>query len=190
MAVDDPAGLHGRVDRRRADEAEADSLQPPRQLLAVRPVAVLPHELVERRAGLAQRERCLRVRDRRLDLAAMADDPGVAEEPLDVAVAEARDALGIEAAEATAERLALAQDRDPGEPRLEALEAQPLVEAALVAYRPPPLLVVVRDVRRVGRRPAADRLGRHTDSLANDSTGNSEGRLRTRVAVRSSFLYF
>ena len=159
MAVDDPARLHGRVDRRRADEAEAGGLQPPRQLFAVCPVAVLPHELVERRPRLAQGERRPRVGDRGLDLAAVADDPGVAEQPLDVALAEARDPFGIEAREGMSERLALAENRDPREARLEPLEAQALVEATLVAHRAPPLLVVVGDVRRIARRPAADRFG-------------------------------
>src|SRR6476619_4093577 len=89
MAVDDPASLHGRVDRRRADETEAGGLQPPRQLLAVRPVAVLPHDLVERRPRLAERERRPRVGDRSLDLAAGPDDPSVAEQPRDLGRAEA-----------------------------------------------------------------------------------------------------
>src|SRR6476620_1987813 len=96
----------------------------------------------------------------------MADDPRIAEQPLDVALAEARDALGIEAGEATPERLALAEDGDPGESRLEPLEAQALVEAALVAHRPPPLVVVVGDVLRVGRRPAADRFGHRSHELS------------------------
>jgi hypothetical protein len=38
--------------------------------------------------------------DRRLDLAAMADEPGVAQEPLDVAVAETGDCIRLEAANA------------------------------------------------------------------------------------------
>src|SRR6476646_12049102 len=109
MAVDDPASLHGRVDRRRDDETEARGLQPPRQLLAVRPVAVLPHELVERHPCLPQRKRRPGVGDRSLDLAAVADDPRVAEQPRDVALAEACDALRIEAGEAAPERLALAE---------------------------------------------------------------------------------
>jgi hypothetical protein len=52
----------------------------------------------ERAELLAQLEHALRVVDRRLDLAAMAHDAGVGEQPLDVAFAEARDALGVEAA--------------------------------------------------------------------------------------------
>ena len=107
------------------------------------------------RLGLAQRDRGLRVRDRRLDLAAMADDRGVRQQPLDVALAERGDTIGLEARECGPEALALAQDRQPGEAGLEALEAEPLVEAALVADRAAPLLVVVGVVPLVGRFPAA-----------------------------------
>src|SRR5690348_16582457 len=158
MAVDDPARLHRRVDGRRADEAEARRLQPLRELLAVRAVAVLPHDLVERHPRLAQRERGPGVGDRRLDLAPMADDPRVREQPLDVPFAEACDPLRLEAGEPAPERLALAEDRDPGEPGLEALEAEALVQPALVANRTSPLLVVVREVERVVRPPAANQI--------------------------------
>jgi len=46
----------------------------------------------------------LRVGDGGFDLAAVAHDAGVAEQPLDVALAESRDARGIESAERAAER--------------------------------------------------------------------------------------
>ena len=85
----------------------------------------------------------------------MADDARVPKQPLDVALAEARDRFGIEAGEGGAEVLALAQDRQPRQPGLEALEAQPLEQAALVGDGPSPLLVVVGDVGRV-RLPAAN----------------------------------
>src|SRR5262249_33918810 len=104
VAVDDPAGLHRRVDRRRADEPEARSSEPLRELLAVLAIAVLPHERLEGRPYLAQRERGPGVRDRGLDLAAVADDAGVAEEPLDVLLAETCDALRVEPGEAKPER--------------------------------------------------------------------------------------
>jgi hypothetical protein len=113
-----------------------------------------PHELRERRL-LAQGEGRARVRDRRLDLAAVPDDRLVREQAPDVAVAEAGDPLGIEPLECGAEPFALAQDREPGEPRLEPLETEPLVEAALVTDGAPPLLVVVGEVEGVGRLPAA-----------------------------------
>jgi hypothetical protein len=87
-------------------------------------------------------------------------DRCVPEQPLDVSLAEAGDALGIEALERRSERLALAQDRQPGEPRLEAFETEPLVDPALVGDRATPLLVVVGEVSRVARGPAADELRR------------------------------
>src|SRR4029453_16453722 len=159
--------------RRRADEAEPGGLQSPRQLLAVLPIPVLPHELVERRSSLAQRDCGAGVGNRGLDLAAVPDDPRVAEQPLDVTLAEARDPFGIEAREGMPERLALAEDSDPREPRLKSLEAEALVETALVAHQPPPLLVVVGDIHGIARRPAADRFRHAARIVANDSAGKA-----------------
>ena len=48
---------------------------------------------------IAQAQRRPRVRDRREDLRPVAHDPGVGHEPLDVAVVEGRDDLGVEAVE-------------------------------------------------------------------------------------------
>src|SRR5581483_8260922 len=127
------------------------------------PGLVRPEELVQRRR-VAQRDRRLCVRNRRLDLAAVTDDPGVFEEPVDVALAVAGDAVGFEAGECRAKPLALAQDRQPREPRLKALETEPLVEPPLLADRPAPLLVVVDVVARVGRRPAPNDLLHSTTS--------------------------
>ena len=96
---------------------------------------------------------------------------------------------GSKPAKASPERLALAEDSDPRQTRLKPLEAQTLVEAALVAHRAPPLLVVVGDVR-AGRSSASSGSVRaqRREFVANDSAGNSERRLRTRVAVRPGFL--
>jgi len=169
VIVDNATGLHRRIHRGRADEAETGLLQALGERLrlgrrglpvgvAGRDAVVLgrvrPEELVQRR-GLAQDHRRPGVRDRRLDLAAVADDRGVGQETLDVALAESGDPVGLEALEGGAEALTLAQDRQPGEAGLEAFEAEPLVEAALVAYRPAPLLVVVGVVPLVGGDPAA-----------------------------------
>src|SRR5436309_236233 len=103
VVVDDPACLHRRVRSRRADETEACRLQALRQLLRVRRVAVLPHQLLERRSCATQGEYAVRVRDRSLDLAAVPDDARVAEQALDVMLAEARDGVGVEAGERGAE---------------------------------------------------------------------------------------
>src|SRR3954453_3455969 len=171
--VHDAAGLHRRVDRRRADEAEARSLEGLRQLGRLGrgriPVAVTarwavplgsvrPHELLERVALLPQRECAAGVRDRGLDLAAVAHDAGVVQEALDVALAETGDVLRVEAGEGRAEVVTLAQDRQPRQAGLEALEAQPLVEPALVRDRASPFVVVIRVVRRIRRGPTTFRL--------------------------------
>src|SRR5690606_27032783 len=71
--------------------------------------------------------------------------------------------LEVEAGERPAEGLALLQDRQPAQPRLEALEAELLEEAPVVAHRPAPLVVVVREVERVLARPPA---ALHARSLA------------------------
>ena len=138
VVVDDAAGLHRGPHGRRADEAEAGGLQLLRELLRLRRLRVpvgrrrgarsrrreRPHELVQRRARLAQLEHAARVRDRRLDLAAVPHDARVAEQALHVALGEARDDVGVEARERAAEVLALAQDRQPREARLEALRGR------------------------------------------------------------------
>ena len=64
--------------------------------------------------------------------------------------------LGIEAGEGPPEALPLAEDRQPRQPGLEALEADLLVEPHVVDHRAAPLVVVVRlVVRRRNAPPAA-----------------------------------
>src|SRR5262249_52692042 len=96
-----------------------------------------------------------RIVDRRLDLAAMADDPSVGEEAGDVTLTEARDPRWYEVAKCAAEVLALVEDREPREPRLEALQPELLEDARAVGDRSSPLLVVVRDVERIRGPPPA-----------------------------------
>src|SRR5262245_32402544 len=127
MVVDEPHRLHERVDRRRPHERPAA----PPELLREGARLVRLTQLPQRRARAppwARRARrleppdergeraCLvdellgplRVVDRRLDLAAVADDRRVAEEPVDVARPEPRDPPEVEAGEGAPERLALA----------------------------------------------------------------------------------
>ena len=56
----------------------------------------------------------------------MADDPGIAEQPLDVAFIEVGDTLDREAGERLPESLPLPQDREPRQTCLEALEREQL----------------------------------------------------------------
>src|SRR5215218_771014 len=125
VVVDDPARLHERVCRGRADEAEAAPLEltrhrgrlrrrggkvgrRARRAFAAR--AKRPHELRQRPLLLLEPDRGSRILDSRLDLPPVADDALVGQQPLDVALPEPRDLLDLEAGERRPERLALAQD--------------------------------------------------------------------------------
>ena len=106
------------------------------------------------------------------DLGAVAHDSGIRHQPLDVGVAERGDDLGVEAVERLAEGRALAQDGRPGQPGLEGLEADPLVEPVLVAHGHAPLGVVVVAQQRVDRRPG----GAGEPVIADDDAGAGHGR--------------
>ena len=117
-----------------------------------------PDDLLERRTRAVHRAHRDRVGDGRGDLAAVPDDAGVGEQPLDVALGVAGDHLRVEAVEGLAERHPLAQDGDPREAGLEALEAQQLEQRPLVAQRRAPLAVVVVDVEGIVAAPPAPRV--------------------------------
>jgi hypothetical protein len=133
--------------------------------------------------------------DRRLDLAAVPDDPGVLEQARDVARVVAGHPLRIEAVEGFPEVFALAKDRDPAQARLEALEADLLEQAMVVADRPAPFFVVIAHVERIGSRPpaahAAVRPGDQPGVFVRDLRSRSRGqrdlaRRRGRIARRTS----
>src|SRR6185503_3905073 len=67
----------------------------------------------------------------------------------------AGDDLGAEAVEGTAKVVAFAQNGDPRQPGLEAVEDELFVERPVVIFRHTPFLVVIGDVERVGLRPSA-----------------------------------
>ena len=122
-----------------------------------------------------------RVVDRGLDLPAVADDRRVAEQALDVARAELGDRGGVEARERAAERLALAQDRHPREPGLEALETELLEQPAVVDDGQAPLAVVVGAVVRVGA-PAPPAAG---DAVLVPDEAFGERHQRTTISIGS-----
>ena len=68
---------------------------------------------------------------------------------------EVRDPLDGEAGERPPKALALAQDREPGEPRLKAFEREQLEHCVVAACRTAPLVVVIGAVQRVVSAPAA-----------------------------------
>src|SRR5262249_2207550 len=97
----------------------------------------------------------LRACDRAFDLGAVAHDAGIVHQRVDLLGVVARDLLRLEIVESATEIVALAQDGDPGEPGLEAVEDQLLVERAVVIFRPAPFGVVVGHVERIFPWPGA-----------------------------------
>ena len=87
----------------------------------------------------------------------MADDPGVAEQPLDVALVEVGDPLDRETRKRLPKALPLAQDRQPREARLKALEREQLEQRIVAALLASPLVVVVGAVERIVPAPPAAR---------------------------------
>src|SRR5579875_4107377 len=113
---------------------------------------VLPHQVAQ---AAGQFERGPRVGDGRVDLRPVPDDAGVGEESPDVVRAERGDRGDVESGEGGAEVLALAEDRQPGQPGLERLQAEPLEHGLVAAERPAPLLVVVGEVFGAADAPGA-----------------------------------
>src|SRR6202021_597394 len=69
----------------------------------------------------------------------------------------ARDLLRAEIVEGTAEIVAFAQDRDPGQSGLEAVEYQLFIQRAVVIFRHAPFGVVIGHIKRVFAGPWAPR---------------------------------
>src|SRR5262245_38512737 len=183
MVIHHADRLHRRVERRRPDEGEpsplellgeglglwgdrgevAERLRRRRRLLG----RGGPDQPIERLTARVKLAGGLCVRDRRLDLAAVADDAGVREQSLHVLRSVSGDLLDVEAVEGTPEVLPLAQDREPGEPGLEGLQSESFEELVLAVERPPPFAVVVADVLLAAERPptAALAIGSFLDSL-------------------------
>ena len=106
-------------------------------------------------SGLLHVEIDARAVDGGFNFGAGADDAGVLHEAFDVGFFEAGDFFGIELFEGGAEGFALAEDGDPGESGLEALEHEEFPEGAGVGFGDAPFLVVVGEVEWVGSGPGA-----------------------------------
>ena len=104
--------------------------------------------------GLSQTQGCAGVGDGGQDLGPVAHDRGVTQQAVHVLVPETGHHLRVETGEGVPEGRPLAQDRGPGQARLEGLQAQPLEDSPLVAHRHAPLGVVVLAQQRVGGRPS------------------------------------
>src|SRR5262249_18842157 len=118
-------------------------------------VEEIPQKLGEARALLHHLEIAARGEDRAFDLAAIAHDAGVLHQLLDALGRVARNLFRLETVERAAKVVTLAQNGDPGEPGLKAVENELLVKRAVVIFGDAPLLVVISDVERVLLRPRA-----------------------------------
>ena len=176
MVVDQPHRLHEGVDRRRADERPAATLE----LLAqgrrgrgfrqlhqgtlghlARPLArgrqMRPEEGSEGAELLLHLDCAPRIVDRRLDLAPVPHDARVLEQPLYAPSIEPRDPVVVESGERLPEVLSLSQNGQPAQPRLKSFETDLLEEAPIVVDRPSPFVIVIRCVVRTAYAPPAAR---------------------------------
>jgi hypothetical protein len=161
--------LHERVADGRPDEAEPAGLERAAHLLGclglgrdlanARPLVLYrpsadesPEEVDEIAVLRRQGDGRAGIADGRLDLGAVAHDPGIRKQARHIAIVKAGDDPGIEPRERRPIPLALAQDRGPRQPRLRAFENEHLEEVAFVARRHAPLLVVIREVERIAPR--------------------------------------
>lgn len=105
--------------------------------------------------------------DRGFDLRPIPDDPGIGHGPMDVVLAEVRDRGGIESGECVPEVLPLAENSEPAQAQLKALQAELLEQRPVIGHGPAPLAVVVRLVEIVIPGPPAARasIGSDQDSL-------------------------
>src|SRR5579864_110921 len=170
VIVDHPGRLHESVNDGRPDEAEAalfevlaDRIRERRAAghllhaataaLQRLPVDETPQVGIERAEFAPDAEKGAGVVDGGLDLQPVADDAGVAEQPPDVAGAEARYLCRVEPGKGAAVVFALLQDREPGETSLGAFQGQELEQPPVVMNRDAPLAVVVTDVQIVAQAP-------------------------------------
>ena len=105
--------------------------------------AAIARILGERAALGDELARAPRVVDCRLDLPAVPDDGRVLEERIDTSRREAGHLLVVEFGEGAPEGLALAENGEPAQPRLESLQGI-LEQPAVVGRRAPPFRVVIR----------------------------------------------
>src|SRR5450759_5858084 len=89
-----------------------------------------------------------------LDLEPVADDARVGQKALIVSLAERCDGLSLEPGKGSPKALTFAQVGEPGQPRLERLERQALVELGLAMDGHAPLFVVIGHVVGRARGPA------------------------------------
>src|SRR5258708_15136026 len=116
-----------------------------------------PEQFRKARAFFRDLEVGLCAGDRTLDLGAIANDAGIVHQRMNFFRVVARDLLRLKVVESFAKIFALAQDRDPGQPGLKAVEDEFFVQRAVVIFRHAPFGVVIGHIKRVFAGPWAPR---------------------------------
>ncbi len=128
------------------------------EIVELRPaVDEIPQQFGEARAFFHDLEPGARREHRALDLGAVAHDAGVGHQALDLWLAVARDFFRRKTVEGAAEIFALAQDGDPRQSGLKAVEHELFVKRAVIIFRHAPFLVVIGEIERIVFRPRAAR---------------------------------
>src|SRR5437899_11001185 len=109
-------------------------------------------------------EEATRVGDGAFDFQAIADDAFIFHQARDIRVIKSGDLTRIKVLECLAKVIALSQDSNPAQPRLETLQDQHLEYLSIVMDRKPPLLIVIFTVERILSAPPAPRLTLHLSS--------------------------
>src|SRR2546426_1105678 len=188
VIIHHPRSLHVRVADRGADELEAALLQVFGQGVGLRrgrpdgfssqsigiahcPVSrEAPDVPIETAVLLLHVEKPPRVSNGRFDFQAIANDARVSHQARDVGLAESRHFPHVEVFERLPEIVALAQDGNPAQPRLEALQCQQLEDLPIFMDRHAPLLVVILTVQRVLPAPPAPWLTGSAPHTGHDSS--------------------
>ena len=175
MVVHHAGRLHVRVADRGADELEAALFQVFGQGVGLRrgrpdgfssqsvgiahcPVArEAPDVPIETAVLLLHVEKPPRVGDGRFDFQAITDDALVSHQARNVGLTESRHFPHIEVLERLPEIVALAQDGNPAQPRLKALQGQHLEDLPIVMDRHAPFPVMILAVQRILPAPPAPR---------------------------------
>jgi hypothetical protein len=178
VVVDHANGLHEGVADGGADEGEAAGfegfghgfgfgglggklVEGVEVVLAGGAAGELPEEVAEGAVLFGQGEVGAGVLHGAVDFEAVADDAGVLQELGDFGVVVAGDFVGIEVVEGGVVGVALAEDGDPTEAGLGAVEDELGEELAVVVFGDAPFVVVVGEVEGVGAGPGAAGLGGH-----------------------------
>ncbi len=164
--------LHEGVTDRGADETEAVALQGPAHDIAVtrgardfaRPQRPPPQDLAvgespyiggESARPVGNLEKRLGIADESLDFQAIPDDSSVEQQAMELTRAIVGDFFRIEIVECSPVIFPLAQDGEPTESCLGALQTKHFEQASILADRNTPFLIVVRDVQRIRGAPSA-----------------------------------